>query len=446
MSRFINRNFVVIIYCLYAFVLFTILFQLRCYHLLPMPEEGTDQRSILSAAAALSRGIMWNDKYLYSPAYTCFLAFLVFLSRGEIIIIRIMQALLCALIPVFIYKSSRNLRLPFVYSQLSAIIYFFYAASALISLDFLRAGPLSLLFILYYYFLIRGYRTLKRSYFIFSGIFAGLLVLGRENFIPVVCIPLLFLFLRDVRKRVEFRNIFYMIFFALFPVLFVCILNYYRFSKFAILPGNAKNVISFYYPGYEVKISNVDLWKVIFSKFLGNVRKYLSSYEIPNSLSIYAHSDFSEMLKVLFIPFNAIAVTSFFTLLLDKQKASFLLFLFILSYFFSMVIFEPFYRFRIPVVPLLCVGAGIVIYRLSRCFFYKKIIYILVITLFIVLTYENPQPKRTYSERRATILILIKEGRLFRAEKRISELKSEGYNVSDLERIYQKYLNGDGAE
>ncbi|HRR06935.1 MAG TPA: hypothetical protein P5105_06590, partial [Victivallales bacterium] len=107
---------------------------------------------------------------------------------------------------------------------------------------------------------------------------------------------------------------------------------------------------------------------------------------------------------------------------------------------------EPFYRFRIPVVPLLCVGAGIVIYRLSRCFFYKKIIYILVITLFIVLTYENPQPKRTYSERRATILILIKEGRLFRAEKRISELKSEGYNVSDLERIYQKYLNGDGAE
>jgi len=405
-----------------------------------MPEEGTDQRSILSAAAALSRGIMWSDKYLYSPAYTCFLAFLVFISRGEIIIIRIMQAFLCGLIPVFIYKSCRNLRLPFGYSQLAALIYFFYPASALINLDFLRAGPLSLLFILYYYFLIRSYRTLKICYFIFSGFFAGLLILGRENFIPIVCIPLLFLFLRDVRRRIDFKRLFYFIFFALFPVFFVCILNYYRFSKFGILPGNAVNVISFYYSGYEIKISNIDLWKAMFLRAIENGLKYLSSYEIPNSLSVYSHSDFSEMLNILFIPFNAIAVTSFFTVFLDKRKGSFLLFLFIIPYFFSMLIFEPFYRFRIPVVPLLCVGSVIVVYRLSQLVFKVKIIYIFIIILFIILTYENPQPKRTYSERKATIIILVKEKKFSLAEKRISELKSEGYDVSDLEKMYQEYL------
>lgn len=445
MNRFINRNFSLCIYVFYVLMLLTILFQLRSYGLLPMPEQGTDQRAMLSTAAALSRGILWKSNYLYSPAYTVFLSILVLLSGGEILIMRISQIFLCGLIPVFIYKTCRNLRLPFLFSQIASIIYCFYAASALIAMDFLRAAPLSLVFILYFYFLLRVFRRNHLKYYLGAGVSAALLVLGRENFIPVVFIPFIFLIFRDVRKRIMKKKFIFFLFSASMPVLFVCLVNLFRFNKFGILPGNAVNVISFYYPGYELSVFSLALWYEILSRCIVNLGKYLSSYEIPNSLSVYAHSDFSPMLNILIIPFNAIMIPVIFLPFLEKRKDVMLLFSLILGYSISMIIFEPFYRFRIPVVPLACTAFGGVCFYLSKSYCLKTYIVSIFILVLIFFSYENPQAKRTIGERKATIKILIENKLLSKAEKRINELAFEGYDVSGLRIFMEEKLKEDSS-
>ncbi len=432
MNRIINRHFALIIYLVHLGMLLLILAQLRGHWLLPMPEPGTDQRSMLSAAAALSQGRLWPQGYLYSPIYTVFLAALVLLSRGEILVMRIIQACLCALVPVMIYKTARNLRMPFIFAQMASFIYCFYAASALISLDFLRAAPLSLAFISYSYFLIRAYRTRKTRHMIFAGLCAAACVLGRENFIPVVAMPALFLASGQIRRSFTSRSLLLFAISALLPIFLVCAINFSRFGKFSVLPGNAVNVIGFYYPGHLISLANIALLKDILARCPGNFLKYISSYEIPNSLSVYSHMDFSAMLRIMAIPFNAILVTAAAMPLLRRNRGSILLYTLASAYFLSMLIFEPFYRFRIPAVPILCVICAISIHAISRMDVGRSIAATAAILLAIIMTWDNPQPKRPVGERISTIRILASQGLLATAEKRISELESDGHDVSNL--------------
>ncbi len=305
-------------------------------------------------------------------------------------------------------------------------------------MDFLRAGPLSLVFIMYFYFLLRAYRTKKLRYFIFAGFFASLLVLGRENFIPVVCIPLIFILSHDVKRRIDANKIFILLLFALMPVLAVCLINQVRFGRFGILPGNAVNVISFYYPGYKITFLNFALWSELFSRVITNLFKYISSYEIPNSLSVYAHSDFSPMLDILLIPFNAIIIPVLFLPFFERRRDVLLLFFLIVGYFCSMIIFEPFYRFRIPAVPLLCSGMGFFLFKISKQNKITIFVTCAIIMILVFFTYENPNFKRTVAERKATIRILINQGLFSKAERRIRELASEGYDVSSFSNFQKE--------
>lgn len=438
-KRLLNKKFPIIIYFFYLTILLVILYQLRSCYLLPMPVDGTDQRAILSVAARLSQGEMWTEKYLYSPIYTVFLSMLVLISRGQIVIVRILQAVVCAFIPVMIYRTGRNLGLKFLSSQFASFAYCFYAASALISLDFLRAAPLSLVFILYVYSLIRGYRSKTLFYYVLAGVLAASCVFGRENFIPVIFLPLFLLVFKLVRKRISIKFIFIFLLSALVPIFVVSSLNLIYFGCFAILPGNARNVLSFYYPGQELSIFNLGLISSIASKCIANLCNFISSYEIPNSLSIYAHKDFSEMLSLLFIPFNAILIPALFMPFLRRDKASLLCAILAVGYIISMMIFETFYRFRIPLCPLLCVMFGATIQEILLAPQRKRIIISILLLILITLTYTNPQPRRPIGEKFSTVEILIKEGSTIRAEKRIHELERQGVDVSILKKLLAEH-------
>lgn len=136
-SRFISRNFSVCIYFFYLFLLLFLLFLARKDGLFPMPPQGTDQLSMLEAAAGICRGKMPDAGYMYSPSYTFFLALICKLASGDLVLMRIFQALLCALIPVFIYKLARLMLFGKNAALLSTFIYCFYGPALLISLDFL---------------------------------------------------------------------------------------------------------------------------------------------------------------------------------------------------------------------------------------------------------------------------------------------------------------------
>src|ERR1035437_2036590 len=97
----INRHFSIYIYVFALISYGIILFQAVNENLFTMPNSGTDQLSMLKTAVGIYKG-HWRleEPYLYSSSYTLFLTFLVFLSQGNILVIRFLQAALCALIPV----------------------------------------------------------------------------------------------------------------------------------------------------------------------------------------------------------------------------------------------------------------------------------------------------------------------------------------------------------
>ena len=160
-QKIIDRHFSS---CIYVFALASygiILIQGLNENLFPMPIAGTDQLSMVEAAVGIYKGHMPREPYLYSISYTFFLTLLIFISQGSLVLMRLLQAALCALIPVMIYKTGRKIGLAREASQFSSLIYCFYGAAALISLDFLREAPLALCFILFTYLLVSGVLSQK---------------------------------------------------------------------------------------------------------------------------------------------------------------------------------------------------------------------------------------------------------------------------------------------
>jgi 4-amino-4-deoxy-L-arabinose transferase-like glycosyltransferase len=412
-------------------MLIIILFQLRAHYLLPFPSEGTDQKTMLLAAGNLAKGNFWTQEYLYSPAYTVFLLVLALLSGGNIFIMRIFQILICALIPVAIYKTSRNIGMKFLPSQISALIYCFYVASALISLDFLRAGPLALCFITFAYFCVRYYRKLKLRDAVFAGFFAGLCVLGRENFIPVIFIPIFSLLHKQIRTRIKFRGPAFFVFFAVSPALWLSLFNFYRFNRFGILPGHVSNILSAYHPDKNFNTFNFSLLIQILKNCLVQTANFISPYEWANSLSVYSHSDFSGMLSIMIIPFNVMVIFAVSAIITGRKNTGLCLCAaLIVGYVASMSFFPMFYRHRIPVVPLICVTASFGLFKiLSLKKISIKIMVFTLIVIFVMITWKDEQKMRPLNEKISTIRYLIEEGMFSKAEKRIKELKSEGVDI-----------------
>lgn len=200
-----------------------------------------DQHTILKTATEIAQGILpIPGKYLYSPSYTLFLAFLAKISNFSLPIMRILQLAIVSFIPFMIYKTGIASKIGHHASAISGIIWLICGSALLISLDFLRAGPLALCFICLVYFIVKGINNQK--FFIIAGIFAGLCMLGRENFIPVVYLPLLFWIFPKIRNKICLSSILIYITCSILIMLPILLYNFYHTGSLAILPGNGKNV------------------------------------------------------------------------------------------------------------------------------------------------------------------------------------------------------------
>ena len=440
MRKFVDRHYAILIY-FFALILYSMLFyNLRSFGLLPMPIEGTDQRGMLFTAADLYRMKLPAGVYGYSPAYTLFLTCLIAVAQGNLVIMRILQGALCAMIPVMIYWLGIRLRIGREKAQLGALIYCFYGPASLITLDFLREAPLALCFISYVYFLLRAATSRKTLYFALAGVFAGLCVLGRENFIPIVFLPAAVFMFRKFRARIRMKQVFaYLLAFALLisPVI---IYNLVRFSSPTIIPGNLKNVLSFYY-GERVKTDNSFAFEAVVKNIPSQLGKFCSSYEIPNSLSFYAHRDAVDFLWFFPVTFNFILALSIAVLWLYRRNRGVLcVFLFILAYLMTMIYFDMFYRFRIPCVPLICVLAGASLGYIVRNIRRGGGVWTAaIVALVFVFTYSSSDRKRTSHEKVATARVIIQTMQLGKAEAYIRKLEGEGIDTRQLKAMLADY-------
>jgi 4-amino-4-deoxy-L-arabinose transferase-like glycosyltransferase len=393
-------------------------------YLFPLPSADMDQFTALKEAVRIYHGHYIHKSYMLSPAYTLILALFVLISGGKLIFIRILQISIAALIPVFIYKLSRHLRINFKASQAAAFLYCFYGPAILISMSLLRASLLALCFLLLTYFLILGFKRKKSYYFIISGVFAGLTILGRENFIPVIFMPLLFLFSQYFRNMKNIKKFIALYIIASISILLPCLLyNYFNYGSFAIIPGNLNNVISCYHGQGLENLQNKDY----FQKFMINIphqfMKFILSYEIPNSLSFYAHKEIIPALQLMFITFNAIIISALIGVYLNfKNKGVQLIALLICSYIGTMLYFEMFYRFRIPVVPLLFVLTATAIHKFT---YLKKKEQFYILSLSIILffiTYRTPEKLMLKNEKISIATVLVNNNHLMRAESYMDKL------------------------
>ena len=420
--RFLNRHTELALYLLYwlcgAFVLWYGLSQ----HLFAYPPEGTDQRAILECARGLVAGKLPEGHYRYSYSYTLFLALLNALAGEKLWLARLLQLAVAALTPVVICRTARLLRWGKSAGALGALLFTFSAAPLLIALDFLRAAPLALAFLgVFYLFALAEFRG-KPEYYIAAGAVAALTILGRENFLAVMLVPVAYL---AIRKR--WRELARFVAAAALPLVAVVLFNGIRYHSFQLVPGNVGNIAGFYGGdgGILRQIANM------LCAIPGNLLDFVSSYEIPNSLSVYAHRDLIPILRVFAVPFNLLVALGALGLWFRRRERGALLAgLLAVAYAGSMMCFTVFYRFRVPLTPLLALlaagnfGVWSKLWKQGRR---GPVVAALFIAAgFTLATAVDPENRRSVSEHLSVVQVLIYNDRLEEAEQRLDRLAERG--------------------
>ncbi len=448
--RFIDRHFGVFVYLLFAAGALIVLRQGREAGLFPMPLPGTDQLSMLKAAFGLARGEPLPEGYLYSPAYTVFLAASALFTGGNPLAMRVVQCLVAAWIPVVVLRLGIRLRFGRTAARLGALFCCFYGPLLLISLDFLRAAPLALCFAGFLLALLRAAGRRSAGWFPVAGALAGLCILGRENFIPVAAIPFLMLLRPGIRrhlfrKRPEssekggnpgLRSVAAYLAGIAVAVAPVVLVNLVRSGTPAIVPGHTGNVIGAYY-GPAAAASRLPEAGAVLKMIPEQLGNFLSSYEIPNSLSFYAHAELIDFLNIAILPFHlllALALIGFWKN--RRNPGAVLTLLLIAGYAASMCLFTFFYRFRIPAVPLTALlagsGAAALAESLRRKEYRKFAAALTAAAALIAATSRNPDRLRPESERRSVALLLIQNRRYPAAGDAVEKLIRDRIPAEDL--------------
>jgi hypothetical protein len=449
-KNIINRYFPLFIYFFCFVISSVVLWQGRVYGLFPVPSPGMDQLNFLNHADNILKGIFPDQTYKLSSTYTLFLALLNMLTGGKLVFMRMFQIALCSLVPVIVYKLCRLLRCSFMSSQAAALIYCFYGPVILVSISFLRAVPLGLCFTGFVYLLVKGFYSRKWYHYLLAGLLAGLTILGRENFIPVVFAPCIMLVFPAVRKYVEYRKAAVYIAGIFVLVLPMIIYNYVRFDSPEIIPGNFAHIFNFYH-GKENAANSGKLAESIIERVPSQIKMFASSYELPNSLSFYAHREIIFLLEILFIPFNLILGIAVLALFLDfKHLRSLFVGGMAAGYFLTIIYFSMFYRFRVVDFPLLCVLSAVSIHLLIQAkpqkFKYKYILSAIFVAVFFFVTYISPDKLRTASERRAVVSHLISCGEYYKAEQFIDKLIEDKIPLNGVEKYLITSLHKKGYE
>ena len=438
-ERFLYRHFGKILFVFQFFAALLLWYQGRRLGLFASPRPGMDQYTILNAALQMTEGVLPEPgKYLYSPAYTIFLGGLAAVTRGSLHAMRLGQAAVAALIPWMIYRSAIFAGAGRKAGAVAGVLWIFCGSALLISLDFLRAAPLALCFITLFYFLARSFRRgMDCKYSLWAGVMAGLCMLGRENFIPVICLPVFFWVFCRRDFQDQWRRIGIYLGSALLVMLPVLIYNFVHTLSFAILPGNGRNVFEFMQGAGSLSSPGQAAMAVI-ADIPATVVQILTPFENPNSLSYYAHREAVGLLKIFCLPVTVLFALSL-SALRSRKKIVYLLLILITGYFGSLLFCEIYYRFRTPALPLLCLCGGIGVIQMHQMVMKKeRKIFLFILPVLAALYFSLtlvPERKIPRSEREVTVRFFLDRKMYDRAGELLLKYRSCGVPLPDGERI-----------
>ena len=446
-EKFLYRHWGKILFAANFFLGVFIFLQGRKLGLFAPPRPGMDQHTILEAAQNIANGIFpVPGKYLYSPAYTLFLGLLAKIVGGNLFVMRLVQLAVVSLVPWMIYRTSIFAGFGRKAAAVAGVLWLFCGSALLISLDFLRAAPLALCFVLLVYFLLRSRRSSRLRYAVFAGVFAGLCMLGRENFIPVVCLPLLFMIFPLKKKQPKKIAIYILA--ALLTLTPVLAYNFYHTSSLAILPGNGKNVFEFMQGKGSLSTPGQAALQVI-RKIPQTAWSVITPFENTNSLSFYAHREAIPLLKVLSLPITLLFALVF-AAAYDRKRSIYLILLLIAGYFCSLVFCEIYYRFRIPALPLLCMAGGAGVMQLSVLFKKRsKLAFAFLLPVLAAIgIWMSVVPERLIpqSEREATVRFFLDRKQYSKAGELLFKYRTCGVASPAGERFLLGLLVRDGKQ
>lgn len=446
-EKFLYRHWGKILFAINLFLGVFIFLQGRKLGLFAPPRPGMDQHTILEAAQNIANGIFpVPGKYLYSPAYTLFLGLLAKICCGSLFIMRLLQLAVVSLIPWMIYRTSIFAGIGRKAGAVAGVLWIFCGSALLISLDFLRAAPLALCFVLLVYFLLRSRRSSRLRYTVFSGVFAGLCMLGRENFIPVVGLPVLFM-LFPLKKK-QPKKIAVYVLAALLILTPVLAYNFYHTSSLAILPGNGKNVFEFMQGRGTLAAPGKAVLQVI-RQIPQTAWGVVTPFENTNSLSFYAHREAIPLLKILSLPITLLFALTF-AAARYRKRSIYLILLLITGYFCSLVFCEIYYRFRIPALPLLCIAGGAGIMQLDILLKKRsKLAFVFLLPVLIAIGLRlNMTPEKLIqkSEREATVRFFLDRKQYAKAGELLLKYRTCGVASPAGERFLLGLLVRDGKQ
>jgi len=405
------------------------LVQATNFGLLPLPRQGTDQLAMLLAAVDLYHGKLPPQGYLFSPVYTLFLTGLVALAHGELWWMRLLQAFVCALVPAVIYRLALTIRLPRPAALLAGLLWCFYGPGILLGLDFLREIPVCLAFTFAMELLALAFLRRSRRYGAAAGVLMGLCIAGRENYGLVALAPVLLLLLPEVRRRWPWSHTLWYVGGVLLGVLPFMLLNWFRFGVFATVPTHTSIVYLFTtFHGATASHSPGAAVTALLGHAPEQLYWFLRRYEFDNSLSFYAHREMIPMLGMLPLTYNMLAAAALVGLWHYRRNLGIrTVGLLAAAYVVSFLWFMVYYRFRIHVVPPLCVLAGAGIWSIVKAGSWKqaggKILFILAV---VAVTWDNPDKLRRPAERWAVVHVMLLNRQFDRAEDYIRQLDRAG--------------------
>ena len=398
--KFFNRHFHVIIYCAYFIILSFLTFQAGLNTLLQIPGISSEQYRILEAADNILQGKLPSPGYQGSPLYTACTALAAYLSYGTLSIMRIIFISVYSFIPVYVYKLTRRLRFGRENAQIAAFMYSLYGAAAVCSVNFFPEPFISLLFLLYLYFL---HKAVMRKFCLHArwgaAVTAAGCIASEISMILPVVLPFLFIcFFTPAGKRIP--------------------------TRYWIRPLLISGIISapFLYYGIAAE-PHFSLSLRSSSPFL------LSSFEQPGEISYYVYSDIIEFMRIFIVPFTLPMILALTACLLGKRRSTALFFIIsaLFPFFLIVALSASSQSTRIPALPLLCILSGGAVY-LIRTMKSKSaaLIAATAAACYVWYTYIPPDSARSAADKRFTATVLTRSGRYEKAGKYLERLESEG--------------------
>lgn len=343
----------------------------------PFLMDGYDQKTfILWAQDILKNPWYVNGAPFYmAPLYAYFLALCHLISKGNLIIISLIQLTMDILLCFLLYYIGEKL-----YNEwagiIAAFLAVFYRTSIVYSATILSDGLIYLLYILFIFFVYYSIQKPNFERWIITGIILGLAALSKPTiaiFLPFFLVGLYLypekkLLPLNVKEKWQPLYIFFLILSVSgLTILPVTIRNYYVSGTFVPICTNgpinwkignsADSIGLFHYPqGELLSPFSLAFWKL----FLTKMGLFFTSYEWPQNLNVHLMEKIIPSLKFAFVKFGFIVPAGIAGLLgmFREWKKNFIFIAFTLSNVLWVVLFFITDRYRLPAVGCFTICAG----------------------------------------------------------------------------------------